>query len=77
MEDIHAASDVIRKERGYQNMVTDEIMCAVQMMVGKMENPKEKNAGEKIGNMLADFDEDLWNSLSNKEKDAWIYGYVK
>ena len=77
MEDIHAASDVIRKERGYQNMVTDEIMCAVQMMVGKMENPKEKNAGEKIGNMLADFDEDLWNSLSNKEKDSWIYGYVK
>lgn len=41
-------------------MVTDEIVCAVQMMVDKMENPKEKNAGEKIGNMLADFDEDLF-----------------
>lgn len=58
-------------------MVTDEIVCAVQMMVDKMENPKEKNAGEKIGNMLADFDEDLWNSLSNEEKDAWMCRYAK
>lgn len=58
-------------------MVTDEIMCAVQMMVNKMEDPKEKNAGEKIGNMLADFNEDLWNNLSNEEKDAWMSRYVK
>lgn len=27
MKDIHAASDVIRKKKEYQSMVTDEIIC--------------------------------------------------
>ena len=58
-------------------MVTDGILCAVQMIIDRFETPEEVNAGENIFNMLGDYDEDEWYSMSDEEKAEWIASYVR
>ena len=49
-------------------MITDGILGAVQMIIDRFETPEEVNAGENIFNMLGDYDEDEWYSMSDEEK---------
>ena len=58
-------------------MVTDGILGAVQMIIDRFEIPEEVNAGENIFNMLGDYDEDEWYSMSDEEKAEWIASYVR
>ena len=58
-------------------MITDGILCAVQMIIDRFETPEEVNAGENIFNMLGDYDEDEWYSMSDEEKAEWIADYVR
>ena len=58
-------------------MITDGILCAVQMIIDRFETPEEVNAGENIFNMLGDYDEDEWYSMSDEEKAEWIASYVR
>ena len=39
---------------GIENMVTDEILCAVQSMAELFDTPDARNAGNAIWKMLAD-----------------------
>ena len=57
-------------------MVTDAIMCAVQNVIDKFETDEERNAGAIIWNMLSDFDEDEWYSMSDNQIDEWISSYI-
>ena len=58
-------------------MITDGILDAVQMIIDRFETPEEVNAGENIFNMLGDYDEDEWYSMSDEEKAEWIASYVR
>ena len=58
-------------------MVTDGILGAVQMIIDRFETLEEVNAGENIFNMLGDYDEDEWYSMSDEEKAEWIASYVR
>ena len=58
-------------------MITDGILSAVQMIIDRFETPEEVNAGENIFNMLGDYDEDEWYSMSDEEKAEWIASYVR
>ena len=58
-------------------MITDGIFGAIQMIIDRFEIPEEVNAGENIFNMLGDYDEDEWYSMSDVEKAEWIAGYVR
>ena len=58
-------------------MVTDGILGAVQMIIDGFETHEEVNAGENIFNMLGDYDEDEWYSMSDEEKAEWIASYVR
>ena len=58
-------------------MVTDGILGAVQMIIDRFETHEEVNVGENIFNMLGDYDEDEWYSMSDEEKAEWIAGYIR
>ena len=58
-------------------MVTDGILVAVQMIIDRFKTHEEVNAGENIFNMLGDYDEDEWYSMSDEEKAEWIADYVR
>ena len=58
-------------------MITDGIFGAIQMIIDRFEIPEEVNAGENIFNMLGDYDEDEWYSMSDEEKAEWIADYVR
>ena len=58
-------------------MVTDGILGAIQMIIDRFETPEEVNAGENIFNMLGDYDEGEWYSMSDEEKAEWIVSYVR
>ena len=58
-------------------MITDGILGAVQMIIDRFETSEEVNAGENIFNMLGDYDEDEWYSMSDEEKAEWIASYVR
>ena len=58
-------------------MVTDGIVGAVQMVIDRFNTPEEVNAGENILNMLGDYNEDEWYSMSDEEKTEWISNYLR
>lgn len=59
-------------------MVTDGILCAVQGMVDRFDTAEQKKEGEAIYEMLADFDEGMWEKLTNSYAvDAWLSQYIK
>ena len=58
-------------------MITDGIFGAIRMIIDRFEIPEEVNAGENIFNMLGDYDEDEWYSMSDEKKAEWIAGYVR
>ena len=58
-------------------MITDGVLGAVQMIIDRFETHEEVNAGENIFNMLGDYDEDEWYSMSDEEKAEWIASYVR
>lgn len=66
-----------RLERKVDVMITDGVLGAVQMIIDRFETPEEVNAGEIIWDMLSDYDEDEWRSMSNEEKAEWIADYVR
>ena len=54
-------------------MVTDGILSAVQGMTDRFDTVEGKNAGKAIFEMLADFDEDMWERLTNPYAvDSWL-----
>lgn len=56
-------------------MVTDGILCAVQGIIDNLETREEKCVGNAIWNLLADFDEDKWYSMNDKERQEWLNQY--
>lgn len=59
-------------------MVTDGILCAVQGMTDRFDTTEAKNAGNAIFEMLADFDEGMWEELTNSYAvDAWLSQHIK
>ena len=59
-------------------MVTDGILSAVQGMTDRFDTTEAKNAGNAIFEMLADFDEDMWEKLTNSYAvDAWLSQHIK
>ena len=58
-------------------MITDGILGAVQMIIDRFETPEEVNAGENIFNMLGDYDEDEWYSMSDEQKKECIIKYIE
>ena len=59
-------------------MVTDGILCAVQGMTDRFDTTEAKNAGNAIFEMLADFDEGIWEKLTNSYAvDAWLSQHIK
>lgn len=59
-------------------MVTDGILCAVQGMTDRFDTTEAKNAGNAIFEMLADFDEGMWEKLTNSYAvDAWLSQHIK
>lgn len=63
---------------GIENMVTDEILCAVQSMTELFDTPDARNAGNAIWKMLADFDEDSWHEKVNSGTiKEWQQHYIE
>ena len=59
-------------------MVTDGILSAVQGMTDRFDTVEGKNAGNAIFEMLADFDEDMWERLTNPYAvDSWFTQYLR
>lgn len=59
-------------------MVTDGILCAVQGMTDRFDTTEAKNAGNAIFEMLADFDEGMWEKLTNSYAvGAWLSQHIK
>lgn len=59
-------------------MVTDGILCAVQGMTDRFDTTEAKNAGNAIFEMLADFDEGMWEKLTNSYAvDSWLTQYLR
>ena len=58
-------------------MITDGVLGAVQMIIDRFKTSDEIYAGKIIWNMLSDYDEDEWRSMSNEEKAEWIADYVR
>jgi hypothetical protein len=59
-------------------MVTDGILCAVQGMTDRFDTAEQKKEGEAIYEMLADFDEGMWEKLTNSYAvDAWLSQHIK
>lgn len=57
-------------------MVTDEIMAAVDMVIGMLKTKEERRAGNSIMEMLGDLDEDKWLCMTNEQKSEWVSGYI-
>ena len=58
-------------------MITDGVLGAVQMIIDRFKKSEEIYAGKIIWDMLSDYDEDEWRSMSNEEKAEWIADYVR
>ena len=58
-------------------MVTDGILCAVQMVIDRFKTSDEIYAGKIIWDMLSDYDEDEWYSMSDEQKKEWIIKYIE
>lgn len=57
-------------------MVTDEIMEAVEMVIGTFSTEEERRAGNIIMEMLGELNEDVWVCMTDSEKAKWIDGYI-
>lgn len=57
-------------------MVTDGILCAVQGVIDNLQTSEERYAGKIIWDMLSDFDEDEWYSMSEEQKQEWLNSYI-
>ena len=49
-------------------MITDGILGAVQMIIDRFKTSDEIYAGKIIWEMLSDYDEDGWYSMSDDQK---------
>ena len=58
-------------------MVTDGILGAVQMIIDRFKTSDEIYAGKIIWDMLSDYDEDEWCSMSDEQKKEWIIKYIE
>lgn len=58
-------------------MVTDGILGAVQMIIDRFKTSDEIYAGKIIWDMLSDYDEDEWYSMSDEQKKEWIIKYIE
>ena len=58
-------------------MITDGVLGAVQMIIDRFKTSDEIYAGKIIWDMLSDYGEDEWRSMSNEEKAEWIADYVR
>lgn len=58
-------------------MITDGVLGAVQMIIDRFKKSEEIYAGKIIWDMLSDYDEDEWRSMSDEEKVEWIIKYLK
>lgn len=57
-------------------MITDEIVCAMEIMIMLCKDKEEVIGMEKMLTMLLDFDIDKWNKSSLKENDSFIKKYL-
>lgn len=57
-------------------MVTDEIMAAVDMVIGMLKTNEERRAGNIIIEMLGDLDEDKWLCMTNEQRSEWVSDYI-
>ena len=58
-------------------IVTDGILGAVQMIIDRLKTSDELYAGKIIWEMLAEYDEDEWYSMSDDQKKEWIIKYIE
>ena len=58
-------------------MITDGILGAVQMIIDMFKTSDEIYAGKIIWDMLSDYDEDEWYSMSDEQKKEWIIKYIE
>ena len=58
-------------------MITDGILGAVQMIIDRFKTSDEIYAGKIIWDMLSDYDEDEWRSMSDDQKKEWIVRYIR
>lgn len=58
-------------------MITDGVLGAVQMIIDRFKTSEEIYTGKIIWDMLSDYDEDEWRSMSDEEKVEWIIKYLK
>ena len=65
------------QEREVDIMVTDGILGAVQMIIDRFKTSDEIYAGKIIWDMLSDYDEDEWYSMSDEQKKEWIIKYIE
>lgn len=56
-------------------MITDEIM-EVLNIIGEMLGNEENSLLESIKNLLADFDDYVWNGMGEQERRNWIEEYI-
>lgn len=57
-------------------MVTDEIMAAVDMVIGMLKTKEERRAGNSIMEMLGDLDENKWLCMTNEQRSEWVSSYI-
>ena len=58
-------------------MITDGVLGAVQMIIDRFKTSDEIYAGKIIWDMLSDYDEDEWYSMSDDQKKEWIINYIE
>ena len=58
-------------------MITDGVLGAVQMIIDRFKTSDEIYAGKIIWDMLSDYDEDEWYSMSDDHKKEQIIKYIE
>ena len=58
-------------------MITDGVLGAVQMIIDRFTTSDEIGAGKIIWDMLSDYDEDEWYSMSDEQRKEWIIRYIE
>ncbi len=57
-------------------MITDEIVEAIDALVELCGDEQQELGMKSVREMLCDFSETEWNSITKEERTAWLEGYL-
>ncbi len=57
-------------------MITDEIVDAMDALIDLCSDDEQQKGMDAMREMLCDWSEETWNPMTEKERKAWLSGYL-